>query len=308
MHPFRFGTMLGSPDRGQWLAQIHRAESNGYTTISVSDHFGGRLAPLLALANAAEHTGLRLGTLVLANDFRHPAVVAKEVASLDQLSVGRVELGIGAGWLAEDYEGSGIPKDEPSIRVDRLGEAVAVIKGLWGPGRFSHEGSHYRIDMDGQPKPVQQPHPPILIGGGSKRVLRLAGREADIVGLSVRLDHGTRSQLDEGVVSTTRRILEQKLEWLREGAGDRFDRLELNTLVFEAHVTDSPGEVLERIGSRVGAPPEVVAESPQVLVGSVEEICETLESRRAAYGISYYTFYEPDIEEMAPVVERLSGT
>lgn len=299
--------MLGATNRDEWSWQLRRAETLGYSIVTVADHFGGRLAPIPALAAASDQVGLRLGTLVLANDFRNPAMLAKETATLDVLSGGRFELGIGAGWLAEDYEASGITMGEPGARIDRLEETIAIVKGLWGDSRLQHDGRHYRIDLDGQPKPVQQPRPPILIAGGARRVLRLAGREADIVGISVRLDQGERAQLTEGVVSTTREMIEQKLAWIREGAGDRYDNLELNTLVFEAHVTDSPEVVLEGIGQRTGIDSRVVKDSPQVLVGTVEEICETIEERRAAYGISYYSFYEEDIETMAPVVERLSG-
>jgi len=299
--------MLGARDVGEWHTQLRKAADLGYSIVTVSDHFGARLAPIPALVAAVDVVGLRLGTLVLANDFRHPALVAKEVASLDVISGARVELGIGAGWLADDYSKSGIPFDRPGVRIERLEEAIAVIKGLWGPDRFTYEGMHYSIDLDGQPKPVQKPHPPLLIGGGGPRVLQLAGREADIVGISVRLDEGHTAQLDKGVVSATIDLVEEKLGWIREGAGDRYDQIELNVLVFEAHVTTSAPEVLERIGEAAGTSPEVVAESPQVLAGSVGEIAEIMEERRRRFGISYYTFYEPDLESMAPVVERLSG-
>ena len=299
--------MLGARDAVEWHTQLRKAADLGYSIVTVSDHFGARLAPVPALAAAIDEVDLRFGTLVLANDFRHPALVAKEMASLDVLSGGRVELGIGAGWLADDYSKSGIPFDPPGVRIERLEEAIAVIKGLWGTDRFTFEGKHYSIDLDGQPKPVQKPHPPLLIGGGGPRVLQLAGREADIVGISVRLDEGHVAQLDKGVVSATGDLVEEKLGWIREGAGERYDQIELNVLVFEAHVTASPAEVLERTGEGAGTAPEVVAESPQVLVGSVEEIAEIMEQRRRRFGISYYTFYEPDMETMAPVVERLSG-
>ena len=299
--------MLGAIDRDQWLEQVRSAESLGYSIVTVSDHFGARLAPIPALATASEHTGLRLGTLVLANDFRHPVMLAKEMASLDILSEGRVELGIGAGWLSEDYTKSGIPMESPRVRIERLEEAIAVIKGLWRRDRFRFQGEHYSVDLDGQPKPVQKPYPPILIAGGGPKILRLAGREADIVGISVRLDGGQPAQLEKGVVSATRGLVEQKLARIRDGAGERYDDLELNVLVFEAHVTDSPQEVLDRIGRETGTDPQVVRDSPQVLVGSVEEICDVMEERRATYGISYYSFYEKDIQAMAPVVERLGG-
>lgn len=307
MRPFRFGAQLGATTGEDWHRQLASAQDLGYSIVTVADHFGGRLAPLTALAAAADRVDLRLGTLVLANDFRHPAMLAKEIATLDQLSDGRCELGIGAGWMTDDYRSSGIPMEAPGTRIDRLEEAIAIVKGLWGPGRFSYEGRHYTVDLDGHPKPKQRPRPPILIAGGGRRILRLAGREADIVGISIRLDEGGRAQLDKGVVSATREAVEQKLGWIRDGAGGRYDELELNVLVFEAHVTEAARDVLERIGAETGTDPEVVRESPQVLVGSVEEICETIERRRETFGISYYTFYQPDLVTMAPVVERLSG-
>jgi probable F420-dependent oxidoreductase len=307
MRPFRFGAQLGAATGEEWHRQLASAQDLGYSIVTLADHFGGRLAPLTALAAAAGRVELRLGTLVLANDFRHPAVLAKEIASLDHLSGGRCELGIGAGWMADDYRFSGIPMEAPGMRIDRLEEAIAIVKGLWGTGHFTFQGRHYSVDLDGHPKPVQTPHPPILIAGGGEKILRLAGREAGIVGISVRLDEGHRSQLDKGVVSATRDAVEQKLEWIRDGAGDRYDDIELNVLVFEAHVTDAAGDVLGKIGRENGTDPEVVGESPQVVVGSVDEICETLERRRELYEISYYTFYEPDLATMAPVVERLTG-
>ncbi len=307
MRAFRFGAQLGATNADEWQAQLRQARDLGYSIVTLADHFGGRLAPTTALAAAIDRTDLRLGTLVLANDFRHPALLAKEMATLDLLSGGRVELGIGAGWLAEDYTGPGIAMDPPGVRVERLEEAIQVIKGLWAPQPFRYEGRHYSVELDGHPKPAQKPHPPLLIAGGARRILSLAGREADIVGISVRLDQGHRGQLDKGVVSAARDLVEQKLGWIREAAGDRFDRIELNVLVFEAHVTHSSGEVLERIGAETGSDPAVVGESPQVLVGSVEEICETMERRREEYGISYYSFYQPDLAAMAPVVERLTG-
>jgi len=307
MRPFRFGAQLGASTAEEWAGQLRAARDLGYSIVTLADHFGGRLAPLTALAAAVDRVDLRLGTLVLANDFRHPAVLAKETATLDSLSGGRFELGIGAGWLADDYLSSGITMEAAGVRIDRLEEAIAVIKGLWRPGSFSHEGRYYTVDLDGHPKPLQRPRPPILIAGGGRRILRLAGREADIVGISIRLDEGRRAQLDKGVVSATREAVEQKLGWVRDGAGGRYDELELNVLVFEAHLTDSPQDVLERIGAETETDPAVVRESPQVLIGSVEEICDTIERRREIFGISYYTFYLPDLVTMAPVVERLTG-
>src|SRR5918993_3064848 len=185
--PFRFGIQLGSAPPGtDWASVAREAEDLGYSTLFMPDHFGDQLAPVPALATAAEATTtLRVGPLVLDNDYKHPVVTAKEMATLDVLSGGRLELGIGAGWMASDYEQSGITMDPAGERVERLEEAVAVLKGLFAPGAFSTDGKHSRIAaLKGLPKPVQSPGPPLLIGGGGPRGLALARRGGDIVGIN----------------------------------------------------------------------------------------------------------------------------
>src|SRR5688500_8697486 len=185
--PFRFGVQLSSaPSGAEWATLARRAEDLGYSSLFLPDHFGAQLAPVPAMQAAADATtSLKVGCLVFDNDYKHPVVLAKEVATIDVLSGGRVELGIGAGWMNSDYEQSGIQHDRAGVRIDRMEEGIAVMKGLFGEGPCSYEGAHYRVTaMDGLPKPVQRPHPPLLIGGGGKRVLSIAGREADIVGIN----------------------------------------------------------------------------------------------------------------------------
>jgi probable F420-dependent oxidoreductase len=236
---FRFGVQLstaGSP--GRWTDLAREAEDLGYSTLFVPDHFGEQLAPGPALTAAADATTtLRVGTLVLDNDYKHPVVTAKEMATLDLLSSGRLELGIGAGWMASDYEQSGIPMDDAATRVDRLEEGLAVLKGLFAPGPFSYTGKHYQVTgLDGLPLPAQSPHPPIIIGGGGPRVLALAGREADIVGVNPAIQSGRvdAAAAQDGMAELT----DRKVAWVRDAAGQRYDEIEMQMLLYGCVVTD----------------------------------------------------------------------
>src|SRR5947209_9566129 len=230
---FRFGAQVADAKPGQaWAELARKLEDGGYSTLFVPDHFDDQVAPLPAMTWAAAATSeLRVGSLVFDNDFKHPVVLAKEAATLDVLSEGRLELGIGAGWMHTDYETSGIPFDSAGVRVDRLEESLAVIKGLMTGEPFSFEGTHYKIsNLAGTPKPVQQPHPPILIGAGAKRMLSIAAREADIVSVNFDLSAGA---VGPDVVTTgTAELTRQKIELIREAAGDRFDDIELSVTVF----------------------------------------------------------------------------
>ena len=216
---FRFGVQCGGDhDRASWEQLAHKIEALGYATLYLPDHFiDTQMAPLVGLAVAAEATKtLRVGALVFDNDYKHPAILAKEMATLDRLSDGRVELGIGAGWMKVDYDALGLPYDAAGVRVDRLEEALAVIKGVWGPDPYSFEGTHYTItDYNGIPKPTQQPYPPILVGGGGPRVLRLAGREADIVGINPNLRAGAVT--NDAATDSVAEMVDQKVGWIREG-------------------------------------------------------------------------------------------
>lgn len=307
---FRFGVQSGGATSArEWQDKVRKTEDLGYSTLFMPDHFiDTPFAPMVGIAIAAEATEtLRIGTLVLGNDYKHPAVVAKELATLDVLSDGRVEAGIGAGWMRVDYEALGLPYDRAGVRIDRLAEALAVMKGAWGPEPFSHSGRHYRItDYDGLPKPVQQPHPPILAGGGGAKVLRLAGREADIVGINPNLRAGeiSRDAAQDTVASRTK----QKIEWVREGAGDRFDDLELQIRYFVAAITDDRHGLAEAMAPAVGLDPHDALESGVAVVGTVDECCDILVRRRAAWGVSYIVLGDDQYEAFAPVVDRLAGT
>lgn len=308
-HPrkFRFGVQVSSAtSRKDWLEKVRKAEELGYTTIFMPDHFSDQLAPMPALAAAAESSNLRVGTLVLDNDYKHPVVLAKEAATLDLLSEGRLELGIGAGWMRTDYEQAGMPYDPPSVRVDRFEEGLTVLKKAFADGPFSFEGKHYRItNYEGQPKPVQRPHPPILIGAGGRRMLGIAAREADIIGINPNLAPG-EVNAEVGRDGTAERA-DRKLRWVREAAGERFDDIELNALVYIAVVTDDRLGQAATFAPMFGLTPEEALEVPNGLVGTIDQICEDLESRRERWALSYYVVGEGAMEALAPVVERMAG-
>jgi probable F420-dependent oxidoreductase len=308
--PFRFGVQCGGDhDRGGWEQLTRKIEALGYETMYVPDHFiDTQMAPIVAMAVAAEATTtLRVGALVFDNDYKHPAILAKEIATLDRLSDGRVELGIGAGWLKTDYDALGLPYDRPGVRVDRLEEALAVIKGAWTGEAFSFEGTHYTItDYTASPKPTRQPHPPILVGGGAPRVLRLAGREADIVGINPNLRAGALS--GEQAADSVAEMIDEKVGWIREGAGARFDDIELQIRYFFAAITDDRRSLAEAVAPGFGLEPDAVLEAGLTCVGTVDEICDQLVARRERWGVSSVVFGDDNFEAFAPVVERLAGT
>src|SRR5438445_2638232 len=306
---FRFGAQIASArSREDWVAKARKAEDLGFSTLFMPDHFGDQLAPVPALMAAADATTtLRIASLVFDNDFRHPLVLAKEGATLDLLSDGRLEFGLGAGWMRTDYEESGIPFDEPAVRVDRLEEALAIVKGLWADKPFSFEGKHYTItEHDGLPKPVQKPHPPILVGGGAKRVLSIAGREADIVSINFNLRPGVVSG-DLGPDGTAERV-EQKIGWVRDAAGDRFDDIELGVTIFFPVITDDRKATAEALAGGFKLTPEQALEIPFALVGTVDEIVDDLVARRERFGLSYIAISGGGFRALAPVVEKLAGT
>jgi probable F420-dependent oxidoreductase len=309
-HPraFRFGVQLSGGTGTDWLGQVRQAEELGYSSVFVPDHFGDQLAPIPALtAASAATTSLRVGSLVFDNDYRHPVLLAKEIASLDVLSGGRVEFGLGAGWMNSDYDQSGIPHDPAGVRIDRLEEAITVIKGLFAEGPTSFSGEHYTITgLDGLPKPVQQPHPPFLIGGGAPRVLRLAGREADIVGVNPAIRSGNVDE-DAGR-DMAPGVTDRKLEWVREGAGDRFDDIELNMLVFAVIVTDDREDLVAKLAPRFGLTAEELADSPHVWIGTSAQIADDLRRWRDRWGVSYWVVQGPALDAVAPVVAELAGT
>jgi probable F420-dependent oxidoreductase len=306
--PFRFAVQVSNAESGAaWRALARKAEDLGYSTLFMPDHLGEQWAPLIALTVAAEATTtLRVGTLVLDNDFRHPVLLAKEAATLDLLSEGRLELGLGAGWMRDDYDQSGIVFDPPATRVDRLGEAIGVLKELWTKGRCDHKGEHYTVaGAAGFPTPHRRPHPLLLVGGGSRTVLALAARQADIVGVNPRLTEGFYGP--QAIASAAPEYYDERVEWVRQAAGDRFDSIEVQSLTFVVQVVRNGAELIAQMASGFGMTPEQAAQTPAALIGSVEELSETLESRRLRWAMNYWVVHEGDMEAFAPVVARLAG-
>ena len=313
-HPrrFRFGAELHTPFEGMtWAESVRRVEELGYSTVFLPDHFGVQFGPIAAMAAAAASTTtLKVGSLVFDNDFRHPVVLAKEVATIDVLSEGRLEFGIGAGWKSEDYDSSGIPMDSPKVRVDRMMEAVTIMKGLFGPDPVNFSGDHYQVtDLVGTPVPATPGGPPFIIAGGSKRMLRFAGTHASIVGVNPSI-HSGAIDADAARDSLSDRM-DQKLEWVRDGAGDRFDDLEINAWIPVAAITDDSLGFAELIAPSFGiASEEAISalDSPMTMVGSVGQIAERLEFRRERWGFSYHVLQDQAVLEMAPVIADLAGS
>lgn len=303
---FRFGVMCYSANTKQdWEEKARRVEANGYDVFLVADHLTNPLPAIPVLASAAFATAtIRLGCTVFANDFKHPVVLAKETAMLDILSEGRFEFGIGAGWLKDEYERAGIPFDPPGVRISRMEEGLRVIRGLWCDAPFSFAGEHYAVtDLEGTPKPMQRPGPPVFIGGTGKRMLRVAGREADIVGLLPKtLPYGGHDW-----ASSTVESLGERLEWVREGAGARFDQVELALIAFRAVITENQARTASEFAERYKLTVDQLLAAPDFLIGTTEQIVERLLMLRERFGISYITIMETDIDAFAPVVARLSG-
>ena len=308
-HPFRFGVQASGPaDAAGWSEFARKAESLGVSTLTMADHFSDQLAPIAGLMAAAMATSdLRVGALVLCNDYRHPVVVAKEAATIDVLSGGRLELGLGAGWMTTDYAEAGLDLDPAGTRIDRLAEAVGVVKALFAGDAVHHSGEHYRIDgLVGTPAPVQRPHPPLLIGGGGPRVLRLAAREADIVGVNIDLRAGV---IDASAgPNATLEATDEKIAWIRDAAGQRVDDIELQIRVHLATVTDDRNGVAAAMAPALGLTPAAALETPHALVGTTSQIAEQLIARRERWGLSYIGISASSLDEMAPVIAQLAGT
>jgi probable F420-dependent oxidoreductase len=307
--PFRFGVQEHrAPDAKAWREKARLVETLGYTTLYLPDHFGDQLSPIAALMSAADATTtLRVGSLVFDNDYRHPVVLAKEAATLDLLSEGRLDFGLGAGWQVSDYEQTGIPLDPPGIRIERMAEALQIIKSFFAGGSVSFTGKHYSVDrVEAAPVPVQKPHPPVVLGGGGKRMLHLAGREADIVSVNFNLSEGriNRHLVRTGLAEAT----DEKVAWIKEAAGDRFAKLELSVTVFVANVTDDRDTVAGALAAGLRSEPDEILQTPHFLIGTVEQIIENLQARRERFGISYVVVPDEAAMSLAPVVERLTGT
>ena len=306
--PFRFGVMAATArSSAEWTETARKAEDLGYATLLMPDHFGDQLSPIAALATAAAVTdSLRVGALVFANDFRHPSVLAKEAATIDLLSDGRLEVGVGAGWMIEDYTWTGMVHDRPGVRIDRMIEAIEVLRGLWGDDLFSFGGDHYTItEMNGMPKPVQPGGPPIIVGGGARRVLSTAARLADIVGVNPNVGEGKVGP--EAIASMSADATDEKLGWIREAAGGRFDDIEISILKFVTIVTDDRDAVAAKVGGAMGMDAATLLASPHTIVGSAEQVADELIEQRERWQGSYVTVRSDAFESFAPVVAALAG-
>ena len=305
MRPFRFAVYAFTARSGEaWLAFARRAEALGYDTLYVPDHLSGQLSPIAALSAAAAVTSrLRIGPYVFANDFRHPLVMAREAATLDLLSGGRLELGMGAGWRRSDYRQLGYRYAEPGRRIDRLVESLGIVKRLLSGETVTHDGPHYRLDGARiAPMPVQRPVP-IQIGAGGPRMLRLAAREADVVGLIPQFTRGGVPRLTDA----TEGALARKVALLRTAAGPRFDDLELSIYCADAGMAGSGHSVMGSVGSLAKGALVAPVGSPYLLYGTLGALRDRLLRRREALGISHYAIPHHAMESMAPLLEALAG-
>ncbi|GHO89661.1 TIGR03621 family F420-dependent LLM class oxidoreductase [Dictyobacter formicarum] len=306
--PFRFGVICGAfSSAANWREQARKIEDLGYSTLLVPDSLHMMFDPLVALTIAADATTtLRIGSYVFCNDFRHPALLAKGVATLDSLSGGRFEFGLGAGYSVADYNLAAIPYDSAGVRINRFEESIQVMKQLFTQEAVTFHGKYYTLnDMQAPLKPIQKPYPPIFIGGGGKRMLSIAAREASIIGINA-----INKAQGMDVTDSTPQALEQKVAWIREAAGERINDLELACPVFRMVLSDSRGQsdqVFQRGGPVMASELGSVQESMHTLVGSIDQIVETLLERRERYGISYIQITANLLDAFTPIVSRLAG-
>ena len=316
--PFRFAVQATNAAGGrEWRDTVRKVEDLGYSTLFLADHYLGPgpaqraahtprqdLAPIAAMAAAAAVTEtLRIGCRVFCIDYHVPAVLAKEAATLDLLSDGRLELGIGAGWSGIEYDALGLDFDRPGRRIAKLAEVVALIRAHWQGDELDYSGDFVRVHgYAGRPRPVQQPHPPIMIGGGGQRVLSLAGREADIVSISsVPFVARDADGLDPQAVA------QRRIEFVRTAAGERYAQLDVESSPYFTEITGDPETVLAGLAKSTGIAADLLRDHPNVLIGSSESVVELLHSRRETLGVNYVTVQQTQIESFAPVVALLHG-
>ena len=320
-NPFRFGVQSFNAESGSdWKEKVQKAESLGYSSFHLADHIIGpgpalertnhpiqSLAAIPAMAYAAAVTDtIKIGCRVFCIDYHDPVVLTKEAMTIDLLSGGRLELGLGAGWLADEYKAIGLEMDSPGERISRLEDIIEGIKAYAAEGPLSILNNTINWqEFDGVPKPVQTPHPPIMIGGGSPRILRLAGREADIVSLNFNNRAGVIGP--DGVKTSTAEKTLTKVNWIKQGAGDRFSDIEIEIGAYFTFVMDDAAPLLANFAQMFGLSEDEMSAHPHALFGDVGSICHELERRRDAFGISYVTIGEDAMEAFAPVVSNLAG-
>ncbi len=307
VHPFRFGIQLSNAPTGEaWREAARKAEGLGYSTLFMPDHFGESWTPTVPLTVAAEvTTTLNVGALVYDNDYRHPLVLARDVAAMDVMFPGRIEFGLGAGWMTTDYVESGITHDSPKVRVERMTEALEVIQALWSEDSVTYSGTHYQLNgAKCFPRPVTSGGPRMIVGGGGPKVLRAAARFASIIGVNPELSSGTAGV--EAAKTAIGSRYDERIGWIKDAAGDRFDSIELQVLCQVEQVVDTRDEVYAGVAPMFGITPDEAKQMPIVLVGTVDEICADLIERRERYGFSYIVVH--NLEAFAPVVARLAGS
>jgi probable F420-dependent oxidoreductase len=322
--PIRFGLIASATTAGELIETAKSAEQHGFSSIALNDHFSSTVAPLLGLqAMAAATSHIRIATAVLNQDLRHPAVLAKELATLDVLSGGRLELGLGAGWVRADYEQSGIPFDSAAERIERLEENIEILKGLFAESQCSFTGRHYSVTgLDGTPKPVQPGGPPIMIGGGGRKILSMAARRANIIQV-LGAAFGTTGAVVDDLSSFRVDAFEQRLEWIAAAAGERFSEIELSLILVFVAITDDVEKTakgfldflsatVSRHGGEVGdvdVKLRALLDSPVVAIGTLDEVCHKITRVRDEFGFSYFVMpYGSAPKDMAPIVVQLAGS
>lgn len=306
-HPLRFALQLrDAPDKTAWLDAARQAEAEGFDVVSMPDHLDGQLGPLVALgAVAAVTERVGLSMFVLANDHRHPGVLAKEITTLDRLSDGRVELGIGAGWMESEYAAVGVPFDRAGERIERLAESIAVLRGLFSQSPFTHRGRFYSItDANLYPKPVRAAGIPLVMGGGGRKMLALAAREADIV--SIATNNAARTQEQQASNGTDRSVVAEQIGWLRTAAGARLPEIELNIRVLGVSINDDLSAAGAELSAALGGTPASILDSPFVFGGSQARVLEQIERNREELGITYYTVSQRHLPLVAPIIAKLA--
>lgn len=319
--PFRFAVQAFSADSAQaWKDMARSAEDLGYSAFHLADHFLGEgpalestnhphqnLACIPAMTMAATVTKtIKIGCRVFCIDYHHPVILAKSAATIDFLSEGRLEFGLGAGWIEAEYKAAGMNFDRPGVRISRLEEYLKLFRALMSGEQVDHQGEFAQVSgFAGSPLPVQKPLPPIMIGGGAKRILSVAGREADIVSFNFNNRAGVIGP--DGVSSSTAEATAEKVRWVREAAGDRIANMELEIGGYFTVITDAARPVAEQMAGMMGLETDQVLEHPNFLIGSVDGIVDTLQERRERYGFNYITIGGDNAEAFAPVVARLAG-
>ncbi|HUR76596.1 MAG TPA: TIGR03621 family F420-dependent LLM class oxidoreductase [Acidimicrobiales bacterium] len=309
MRPFRFSVQHHAATSGkEWRELARKTEDLGYTTLYLPDHFGDQWSPTVAMTIAAEvTTSLRVGALVYDVDYRHPITLAKEVATLDLATEGRTIFGFGAGWMKTDYDESGIAYDSPGVRIARMTEALTIMKTLWADGECSFEGAHYTItNAKGFPRPHTPGGPPVVIGGGGKKVLTIAAQLADTIGINPNLAAGAVGP--EVAQSALGDVYRERLGWIRDAAGDRFDGIDLQVLTFMTQVVPNRDEVIANIAPLFNITPEQAMDIPLVLIGTEDQIVESLQKRREEFGFNDIVLQGEAMDAFAPIVAQLAGT